>query len=90
MIEKLEVEREKKASELRNIKLIREHYQSLKRAFAIDLLSGKFSSFEDLSGQATALGMEISVGRWYATVFSIDDFLLWSEIDTDLDQDSLR
>lgn len=90
LIEKLEVEREKKAAELRNIKLIREHYQSLKRAFAIDLLSGKFSSFEDLSGQATALGMEVSAGRWYATVFSIDDFLLWSEIDTDLDQDSLR
>lgn len=90
LLEKIEAEREKKAVELRNTKLIREHYQSLKKAFTNDMLRGKFSKYEDLSGQAAALGLEISTGRWFTCVFSIDDFLLWSEIDSDLDQDSLR
>jgi two-component system response regulator YesN len=90
LISKIEQEREKKIVENRNNKLIREHYHSLKRAFVNDLLSEKIKNREEINGHASALGLDISWGNWLAIVFSIDDYLLWSEMEAELDQESLR
>lgn len=90
LIERIKVDRARIQSEERNMKLIREHYQSLKRAYSEDLLRGRFQDMEQLHNQATALGLDIGADAWLAIVFSIDDFLLWSEMESELDQDSLR